>query len=59
MIVVDRDDYERFFSLEDSNNLPDPHILAQGISDDRRSVLAQIEDVLGDLEQRVVRDSAE
>jgi type I restriction enzyme M protein len=40
-------------SLEDSANLPDPHILAQEIADDLRSALAQIEDVLGDLEQRV------
>ncbi len=45
--------------LEDSNNLPDPHILAQEIADDLRSALAQIEDVLGDLEQRVVVDPAE
>lgn len=40
-------------SLEDSANLPDPHVLAQEIADDLRSALAQIEDVLGDLEQRV------
>ncbi len=40
-------------SLEDSANLPDPHILAQEIADDLRSALEQIEDVLGDLEQRV------
>jgi type I restriction enzyme M protein len=39
-------------SLEDSANLPDPHILAQEIADDLRSALAQIDDVLGDLEQR-------
>lgn len=39
-------------SLEDSANLPDPHILAQEIADDLRSALGQIEDVLGDLEQR-------
>ncbi len=45
-------------SLEDSNNLPDPHVLAQEIADDLRSALAQIEDVLGDLEQRAVLDSA-
>ncbi len=43
-------------SLEDSDNLPDPHILAQEIADDLRSALAQIEDVLGDLEQRAVLD---
>jgi type I restriction enzyme M protein len=40
-------------SLEDSSNLPEPHILAQEIADDLRSALAQIEDILGDLEQRV------
>ena len=41
-------------SLEDSADLPDPHVLAQEISDDLRSALAQIEDVLGDLEARAV-----
>jgi len=41
-------------SLEDSANLPDPHIIAQEIADDLRSALEQIEDVLGDLEERVV-----
>lgn len=40
-------------SLEDSANLPDPNILAQEIADDLRSALSQIEDILGDLEQRV------
>ena len=40
-------------SLEDSANLPDPHILAQEIADDLRSALGQIEDILGDLERRV------
>lgn len=40
-------------SLEDSANLPDPHILAQEIADDLRSALGQIEDILGDLEERV------
>jgi type I restriction enzyme M protein len=44
-------------SLEDSANLPDPHVLAQEIADDLRSALAQIEDVLGDLEERVGADS--
>jgi type I restriction enzyme M protein len=39
-------------SLEDSANLPEPHVLAQEIADDLRSALEQIEDVLGDLEQR-------
>ena len=41
-------------SLEDSANLPEPHILAQEIADDLRAALAQIEDVLADLEQRAV-----
>ena len=50
--------YRRLFwlrdeSLEDSAYLPEPHVLAQEIADDLRSALAQIEDVLGDLEQRV------
>ena len=40
-------------SLEDSASLPEPHVLAQEIADDLRSALEQIEDVLGDLEQRV------
>ena len=39
-------------SLEDSANLPDPHLLAQEIADDLRSALGQTEDVLGDLEAR-------
>jgi type I restriction enzyme M protein len=39
-------------SLGDSANLPEPHLLAQEIADDLRSALAQIEDVLGDLERR-------
>jgi len=39
-------------SLQDSANLPDPHILAQEIADDLRSALGQIEDVLVDLEAR-------
>ena len=39
-------------SLEDSANLPDPHILAQEIADDLRSALGQIEDVLSDLDAR-------
>lgn len=46
-------------SLEDSANLPDSHILAQEIADDLRSALAQIEDVLGDLELRVGVGSVE
>lgn len=40
-------------SLEDSANLPDPHILAGEIAEDLRSALDQIEDILGDLEERV------
>jgi type I restriction enzyme M protein len=43
-------------SLEDSANLPDPHVLAQEIADDLRSALGQIEDILGDLEHRVTND---
>jgi type I restriction enzyme M protein len=39
-------------SLEDSANLPEPHVLAQEIADDLRAALEQIEDVLGDLELR-------
>ncbi len=39
-------------SLEDSADLPDPHILAEEIADDLRSALAQMEDVLGDLQVR-------
>ncbi len=40
-------------SLEDSANLPDPHILAAEIADDLRASLEQIEDVLADLNSRV------
>jgi len=40
-------------SLEDSANLPDPHILAGEIAEDLESALEQIQDVLGDLEERV------
>ena len=42
-------------SLEDSANLPDPQVLTEEIADDLRSALAQIEDILGDLGERVVR----
>jgi len=45
-------------SLEDSANLPEPHVLAQEIADDLRAALAQIEDILGDLERRVSTDRA-
>ena len=41
-------------SLKDSATLPDPHVLAQEIADDLRSALGQIEDILGDLQQRQV-----
>ena len=46
-------------SLEDSASLPDPHIIAQEIADGLRSALAQIEDILGDLEQRVGKGALE
>jgi type I restriction enzyme M protein len=39
-------------SLEDSANLPEPHVLAQEIADDSRSALEQIESVLAALQQR-------
>ncbi len=39
-------------SLEDSANLPDPHVLAAEIADDLRSALEQIESVLVDLQAR-------
>ena len=39
-------------SLEDSANLPEPHVLAKEIADDLRSALEQIESVLADLQQR-------
>jgi type I restriction enzyme M protein len=39
-------------SLEDSANLPAPHILAEEIADDLRSALEQIESVLADLQLR-------
>lgn len=41
-------------SLEDSANLPDPHVLAQEIADDLQSALDQIQDILGDLEERAI-----
>ncbi len=44
-------------SLEDSANLPDPHILAQEIADDLRASLEQIEDVLTDLQTRAGFDA--
>ena len=44
-------------SLEDSAGLPDPNILAQEIADDLRAALEQIEDILGDLNQRAAKNS--
>jgi type I restriction enzyme M protein len=43
-------------SLEDSADLPDPNILAQEIADDLRAALEQIEDILGDLNQRAAKN---
>ena len=40
-------------SLEDSANLPEPHVLAEEIADDLRAALEQIEDVLADLQERI------
>jgi type I restriction enzyme M protein len=40
-------------SLEDSANLPDPHVLAEEIAEDLRDALEQIESVLVDLKTRV------
>jgi type I restriction enzyme M protein len=40
-------------SLEDSANLPDPHIIAEEIAEDLRDALVQIESVLADLRTRV------
>ena len=40
-------------SLEDSANLPDPHVLAGEIAEYLESALEQIQDILGDLEDRV------
>ena len=42
-------------SLEDSANLPEPNVLAQEIADDLHAALAQIQDILGDLQRRVAR----
>jgi type I restriction enzyme M protein len=42
-------------SLEDSANLPEPHILAEEIADDLRSALEQVESVLSDLQGRAQR----
>lgn len=40
-------------SLEDSANLPDPHVLAEEMAGDLRDALEQIEGVLADLRARV------
>ena len=40
-------------SLEDSANLPDPHILAAEIAEDLESALEQIKSIQGDLEERI------
>jgi len=42
-------------SLEDPANLPEPNVLAQEIADDLQAALAQIQDILGDLQRRVAR----
>lgn len=39
-------------SLEDSSDLPDPHLIAAEIAEDLESALEQIRDVLADLEKR-------
>ena len=39
-------------SLEDSANLPEPHVLAEEIAEDLRASLEQIESVLADLQAR-------
>lgn len=39
-------------SLEDSENLPDPHIIAAEIAEDLESALGQIQSILEDLEER-------
>jgi type I restriction enzyme M protein len=44
-------------SLEDSASFPEPHVIAQEIADDLRSALEEIEDVLGDLQQRAAKAS--
>ena len=42
-------------SLEDSADLPEPHVLAREIADDLRSALRQMEEILADLEERAGR----
>lgn len=41
-------------SLEDSASLPDPHIIAAEIAEDLRAALDEIEDVLGELQDRAL-----
>jgi len=56
--IVDRDkcSLDMFLlkdeSLEDSANLPEPHVLAEEIADEIRSALERIENVFADLQQR-------
>jgi len=42
-------------TLEDSANLPDPHVLAEEIAEDLRASLEQIESVLVDLQARAAK----
>ena len=42
-------------SLEDSADLPEPHVLAREIADDLRSAVGQMEEILADLEERAGR----
>ena len=55
IVARDKESLDLFWlrdeSLEDSANLPEPHVLAQEIADDLRSALEQIEDVLADLQR--------
>ena len=44
-------------SLEDSADLPEPHVLARQTADDLRSALGQMEEILADLEERAERSS--
>lgn len=45
-------------SLEDSASLPEPDELAQEIADDLQAALAQIQDILGDLQRAAVSRSS-
>jgi type I restriction enzyme M protein len=44
-------------SLEDSANLPEPHVLAEEIAEDLRASLEQIESILADLQLRANQTS--